>query len=95
MNVDYILSFSLSIAGNFDRAISCLEHQITLAREQSDKLGEGDACCGLGGVYQQMGEYERAIEFHQKDLKTAQVGHKTPCYVIVGVVLLRYHDYDL
>lgn len=37
-------------------------------------MGEGDACCGLGGVYQQMGEYDRAVNFHQKDLKIAQVG---------------------
>lgn len=59
--------------GNFDQAISCLEHQITLAKEQSDKTGESDACCGLGGVYQQMGEYERAIDFHKKDLRIAQV----------------------
>ena len=64
------------LAGNFDRAISCLEHQITLAKEQKDKTGEGDACCGLGGVYQQMGEYDRAIDFHKKDLKIAQVSSK-------------------
>ena len=59
--------------GNFDQAISCLEHQITLAKEQTDKTGESDACCGLGGVYQQMGDYERAINFHKKDLQIAQV----------------------
>lgn len=64
-------------AGNFDQAISCLEHQITLAKEQLDKTGESDACCGLGGVYQQMGDYERAINFHKKDLQIAQVSTTT------------------
>jgi len=61
----------VAFAGNFDQAISCLEHQITLAKEQGDKTAEASACCGLGTVYQQMGECHRAVDYHRRDLTLA------------------------
>ena len=42
-------------------------------------LGEGDAACGLGGVYQQMGEYEKALQYHQLDLQLAEMTSNPVC----------------
>ena len=41
--------------------------------------GEGDAACGLGGVYQQMGEYEKALQYHQLDLQLAEMTSNPVC----------------
>ena len=41
--------------------------------------GEGDAACGLGGVYQQMGEYEKALQYHQLDLQLAEMTCNPVC----------------
>ena len=35
-------------------------------------MAEADAACGLGAVYQQMGEYSTALRYHQADLDTAE-----------------------
>lgn len=41
-------------------------------RNLKDRLGEADAACGLGQVYQQMGEYSKALRYHQADLDIAE-----------------------
>jgi hypothetical protein len=33
---------------------------------------EADSICGLGTVYQQMGEYSTALRYHQNDLDIAE-----------------------
>jgi tetratricopeptide (TPR) repeat protein len=53
------------------QAINCLQNQLRIARELGARVAEGEAVCGLGGVYQQMGEYEQALEYHQLDLELA------------------------
>ncbi len=68
-----------SLLGNFEQAISCLQHQLRLAQDMGDQMGEGDAACGLGGVYQQMGEYEKALQFHQLDLQVAEMTSNPTC----------------
>ena len=68
-----------SLLGNFEQAISCLQHQLRLAQDMGDQMGEGDAACGLGGVYQQMGEYEKALQFHQLDLQVAEITSNPTC----------------
>ena len=68
-----------SLLGNFEQAISCLQHQLNIAKEMKDELCEGDAACGLGGVYQQMGEYEKALEYHLMDLNIAEDTKNTAC----------------
>lgn len=35
-------------------------------------MAEADAACGLGQVYQQMGEYSTALRYHQADLDIAE-----------------------
>lgn len=37
-----------------------------------DRLGEADAACGLGQVYQQMGEHATALRYHQMELDIAE-----------------------
>ena len=37
-----------------------------------DKIMEADSICGLGTVYQQMGEYTTALRYHQNDLDIAE-----------------------
>ena len=52
--------------------------------------GEGDAACGLGGVYQQMGEYEKALQYHQLDLQLAEMTSNPVCqckFVLYSVEL--------
>ena len=41
-------------------------------RELKDQYVEAAAACSLGCVYQAMGESERALEFHQLDLRCAR-----------------------
>lgn len=41
-------------------------------RELKDQIGESDAACGLGQVYQQMGEYRTALRYHTADLETVE-----------------------
>ena len=36
-----------------------------------DLAGEGRACENLGNAYLSMGDYRKAIEYHEKDLKIA------------------------
>lgn len=38
----------------------------------SDRSAEADAACGLGTVYQQMGDHQRALKYHQMDLDIAE-----------------------
>ncbi|XP_026681629.1 tetratricopeptide repeat protein 28-like [Diaphorina citri] len=39
------------------------------SRELNDKVGQSDAVCGLGNVYQQKGEFQTALQYHQTDLE--------------------------
>lgn len=57
--------------GNLEQAVSCLEHQKSIAIDLDDKILESDAVCGLGTVYQQMGEYSAALRYYQNDLELA------------------------
>lgn len=37
-----------------------------------DKQAEAEAASGLGSVYQNMGEYSAALQYHQLDLRIAE-----------------------
>ena len=43
-----------------------------VCRDLGDKLGEAEAACGLGSVYQQMCEYSTALGYHQLDLSITE-----------------------
>lgn len=55
-----------------EQAVSCLDHQQTIARELGDRVMEADSASGLGCVYQQMGEHATALRYHQADLELAE-----------------------
>ena len=43
-----------------------------IAQEIGDRSGEGAAYGNLGSAYQSLGDYRKAIEYHEKRLKIAQ-----------------------
>ena len=43
-----------------------------IAKEISDRAGEGRAYGNLGNAYKLLGDYQKAIEYHEKDLKIAK-----------------------
>lgn len=58
--------------GNFEQAISCLEHQLSISRDLEDVVMEAETSSCLGSVYQQMGEFSSALRNHQHDLDIAE-----------------------
>ena len=45
--------------------------------EVGDKAGEGRSYCNLGNAYHSLGDFERAIQYHERHLKIAkEVGDK-------------------
>ncbi|CAB1352255.1 unnamed protein product [Coregonus sp. 'balchen'] len=58
--------------GNYEQALSCLEHQLNIACTSRDRALEGEASAALGGVYQLMGENEAALQWHQSALEIAE-----------------------
>ena len=65
-------SSSFSVLGHFEQAVSCLEHQIGIARKLADRQMEASAASGLGSVYQQMNEPSKALNMHMVDLRLAE-----------------------
>jgi len=51
-----------------EKAIQMLERAVELAKEASDKAGEGKAYHGLAGVHSAMQNFRKANEFLEKDL---------------------------
>ena len=43
-----------------------------IAQEIGDRSGEGAAYGNLGNAYRSLGDYRKAIEYHEKFLKIAQ-----------------------
>ncbi|KAF3849226.1 hypothetical protein F7725_015723 [Dissostichus mawsoni] len=48
--------------GNYEQSLSCLEHQLNIARTAGDKSLEAEASDALGGVYQRMADNETALQ---------------------------------
>ncbi|NCR42793.1 MAG: tetratricopeptide repeat protein, partial [Microcystis aeruginosa W13-11] len=44
------------------------QQSLAITREIGDRGGEGKSYMGLGNVYYSLGEYQKAIEFHQQSL---------------------------
>ena len=42
-----------------------------IAVEIGDRAGEGRACGNLGSAYRSLGDYRKAIDYHEKRLKIA------------------------
>ena len=68
-----------------------------IAIEIGDLAGKGAACGNLGGAYQSLGNYRKAIEYHEKDLKIAiesgDRGGEGATYANLGIACLSLGDY--
>ncbi|XP_044170138.1 tetratricopeptide repeat protein 28-like [Acropora millepora] len=63
--------------GDLRRAIEYHEKHLEIAKEVSDRIGEGSAYGNLGNAYQSLGDFRKAIEYHAKQLEIAiEVGHR-------------------
>jgi len=45
---------------------------LKVAKEIGDRNGEGRGYGNIGIVYDSLGDYQKATEYHEKDLKIAQ-----------------------
>ena len=43
-----------------------------MAKDVDDRAGEGRAYCNFGNAYDSLGDFQRAIEYHEKDLSIAK-----------------------
>jgi len=54
---------------NYQQAVSCLQNQISLARELGDRTIESNAASSLGYAHQLMGQHSVALHYHKLDLE--------------------------
>lgn len=52
--------------------MSCLTHQLALARSLGDKAAEAEAASGLGAVHLLMNDPDTALQHHQLELSIAE-----------------------
>lgn len=58
--------------GNHEQAVSCLSHQMALARGLGDRAAEAEAASGLGAVHLLMDDPDAALRHHQLELSIAE-----------------------
>ena len=56
----------------FEKAVQYYEQNMTLMVEIGDRAAQGRACGNLGNVHYLLGNFSRAIHFHQERLKIAR-----------------------
>lgn len=55
--------------GNHQQAVSCLQNQISIARELGDRTVEANAASALGCAHQLIGQNSVALHYHKLDLE--------------------------
>ena len=58
--------------GDFKTAIDYHQRHLEIAKELSDRSGEGKVCRNLGYAHQSLGNFKTAIEYHERHLKIAR-----------------------
>jgi tetratricopeptide (TPR) repeat protein len=66
------LGLAYAKLGDVEKAIAYHEQALTIAREISDRRGEGYALDNLGLAYAELGEVEKAIGYHEQALVIAR-----------------------
>jgi len=62
------LGTAYSSMGQVQKAISCYEQALAIAREEKDRQGEGAWLGNLGNCYSDLGQTARAIEYYERTL---------------------------
>ena len=55
-----------------EKPLSIIEKHLKIAIEIGDRAGEGRAYGNLGNAYFSLGDFRKAIEYHEKDLKNCK-----------------------
>ena len=58
--------------GDFHRAIQYHKRDLMIAKEVSDRAGEGRAYGNLGNANHSLGQFQRVLECHKQDLSIAK-----------------------
>ncbi|KAG7250137.1 hypothetical protein CRUP_011108, partial [Coryphaenoides rupestris] len=78
--------------GNYEQALSCLEHQLNIAPHGREQIGcgrgQGRAYGNLGLTYEALGNFERAVFYQEQHLSVAAQTNdlvaKTLAYASLG-----------
>lgn len=66
------LGTAYRMTGRVQKAISCYDQALKLARESNSRWGEGAWLGGLGNCYANMGQTARAIDYYEQSLAIAR-----------------------
>ena len=64
--------FPEEVKALFEKAVQYYEDNMMLMVEIGDRAAQGRACGNLGNVHYLLGNFSRAIHFHQERLKIAK-----------------------
>ncbi|PFX30568.1 G-protein-signaling modulator 2 [Stylophora pistillata] len=68
---------TITLSGNFIKAIEYQQLALEIKKEVGDKAGEGSSYCNLGAAYRGLGNFRKAIEYQQLALEIKkEVGDK-------------------
>ena len=79
--------FPEEVKALFEKAVQYYEDNMMLMVEIGDRAAQGRACGNLGNVHYLLGNFSRAIHFHQERLKIAKEFRYYTCHI--------YHNYIL
>jgi CHAT domain-containing protein/Flp pilus assembly protein TadD len=95
----FFLRVGLTLAkfSYFSLALNSWHHALKYFLENKDRFGELACYTNLGAVYQSLGDFRKAIEYHEKSLKIArEIGDKSgesKCYGNLGIVYYSLGDF--
>ena len=85
--------FPEEVKALFEKAVQYYEDNMMLMVEIGDRAAQGRACGNLGNVHYLLGNFSRAIHFHQERLKIAKEFRYRTIVYIIGVWILVDNSY--
>ena len=80
--------FPEEVKALFEKAVQYYEDNMMLMVEIGDRAAQGRACGNLGNVHYLLGNFSRAIHFHQERLKIAKEFRYRNIVYIIGFYTL-------